>query len=93
MGISRTTLSDWHHRYRACGEVAAKQGYQQGHSHKISDWEAFRAFAAQHGNKTQAEMAQLWPEEISEDTMAWVGHSNGLALREKAVRPRVGFRR
>ena len=57
MGISRTTLSDWHHRYRACGEVAAKQGYQQGHSHKISDWEAFRAFAAQHGNKTQAEMA------------------------------------
>ena len=80
MGISRTTLSDWHRRYRACGEVAAKQGYQQGHSHKISDWQAFRAFAATHGDKTQAEMAQLWPEEISEDTM-------GRALQ------RIGFTR
>ena len=80
MGISRTTLSEWHHRYRAHGEVAAKQGYQQGHSHKISDWEAFRAFAAKHGDKTQAEMAQLWPEAISEDTM-------GRALQ------RIGFTR
>ncbi|MEO1069958.1 MAG: IS630 family transposase [Cyanobacteria bacterium J06638_6] len=69
MGIGTTTLTEWHNRYRASGEVAAKQGYQQGHSHKITDWEAFRAFAATHGDKTQAEMAQLWPEEISEDTI------------------------
>ena len=45
----------------------AKQGYQQGHSHKITDWEKFRAFAATPGDQTQAEMAQLWPEAIRED--------------------------
>ena len=80
MGIGTTTLTEWHNRYRVSGEVAAQQGYQQGHSHKITDWEAFRAFAATHGDKTQAEMAQLWPEEISEDTI-------GRALK------RIGFTR
>ena len=80
MGIGTTTLTEWHNRYRASGEVAAKQGYQRGHSHKITDWEAFRVFAARHGDKTQAEMAQLWPEEISEDTI-------GRALK------RIGFTR
>ena len=80
MGIGTTTLTEWHNRYRASGEVAAKQGYQRGHSHKITDWEAFRAFAATHGDKTQVEMAQLWPEEISEDTI-------GRALQ------RIGFTR
>ena len=80
MGIGTTTLTERHNRYRASGEVAANQGYQQGHSHKITDWEAFRAFAATHGDKTQAEMAQLWPEEIREDTM-------GRALK------RIGFTR
>ena len=34
MGIGTTTLTDWHNRYRTSGEVAAKQGYQRGHSHK-----------------------------------------------------------
>ena len=71
MGIGTTTLTEWHDRYRASSEVAAKQDYQQGQSHKITDWEAFRALAAKHGDKTQAEMTQLWFEEISEDTIGW----------------------
>ena len=80
LGIARSTLTDWHNQYRSQGEVAPKQGYQQGHSHKITDWPAFRAFAEAHGDKTQAEMAQLWPDEISDDTM-------GRALK------RIGFTR
>lgn len=80
MGVGTTTLTEWHNRYRATGALAAKQGYQQGHSHKITDWEAFRRFAEQHGDKTQWEMAQLWPDEISEDTI-------GRALK------RIGFTR
>ena len=68
-GIHRNTLSEWVTRYREIGDVSSKQNYQQGHSHKITDWEAFRAFAKDHGDKTQAEMAQLWPDEISEDTI------------------------
>ena len=68
-GISRSALKSWVKRYRETGEIAPKSGYQQGHSHKITDWDAFRAFADKHGDKTQADMAQLWPDEISEDTI------------------------
>ena len=67
--ISYSSLKRWVKQHRETGEVVAKQGYQQGHSHKITDWEAFQSFATEHGEKTQAEMAQLWPEEISEDTI------------------------
>ncbi|NEQ48384.1 MAG: helix-turn-helix domain-containing protein [Leptolyngbya sp. SIOISBB] len=58
-GIARRTLKSWRRPYRETGELAAKQGYQCGHSHKNTDWPAFPAFAETHGDKTQAEMAQL----------------------------------
>lgn len=68
-GIGYSSLRRWVKQHRDTGSIAAKQGYQKGHSHKIKDWDAFRAFATKHGDKTQAEMAQLWPDEISEDTI------------------------
>ncbi|WP_239112733.1 IS630 transposase-related protein [Halomicronema sp. CCY15110] len=85
MGIGTTTLTEWHHRYRASGEVAAKPSYQRGHSHKITDWQAFRAFAATHGDKTQAEMAQLWPEAMSEDTMGRALKRIGFTRKKRAI--------
>jgi UDP-glucose 4-epimerase len=45
--------------------VQAAHGYQRGHGHKITDWEQFRTFAQQHGEKTQAEMAERWAGDIS----------------------------
>mgnify|MGYP001123430651 CR=1 FL=1 len=52
-GISRSTLSQWYQRYQQHGEMAAKAHYQRGHSHKICDWDEFRTFVQQHGDKTQ----------------------------------------
>ena len=68
--ISRDTIDRWLNRRRATGSVKAVQGYQRGHSHRIKDWEEFHAFAQQYGDKTQAEMAQLWLGEMSERTMS-----------------------
>lgn len=68
-GISRSTLSRWLKRFRETGHYQAITHYQQGHSQKITDWSAFKTFAEEHGEKTQAEMAQLWPEEIDGDTI------------------------
>jgi transposase len=68
--ISRDTLDRWLKRRETTGSVKAAQGYQQGHSHRVKDWQAFRAFAQIHGDRTQAEMAQLWPGQISQRTMA-----------------------
>jgi len=68
--ISRDTIDRWLNRRDANGSVQAAQGYQRGHSHRISDWDEFRSFAQKYGDKTQAEMAQLWQGGISERTMS-----------------------
>lgn len=68
--ISRDTIDRWLNRRKTTGSVKALQGYQRGHSHRIQDWEEFHAFAQQYGDKTQAEMAQLWLGEMSERTMS-----------------------
>jgi transposase len=68
--ISRDTIDRWLKRREATGSVQAVQGYQRGHSHRIKDWEEFRAFAQHYGDKTQTEMAQLWQGDISERTMS-----------------------
>ena len=85
LGIARSTLTEWHNQYRSHGEVAPKHGYQQGHSHKITDWHAFRAFAEAHGEKTQAEMAQLWPGEISEDTLGRALKRSGFTRKKRRM--------
>jgi transposase len=68
--ISRDTIDRWLKRRDATGSVKAASGYQGGHSHRIRDWDEFRAFAQRYGDKTQAEMAQLWQGDISERTMS-----------------------
>jgi hypothetical protein len=37
---------------------------------KITDWEKFRAFAKEHEDQTQAQMAQLWEGDISSRTIS-----------------------
>jgi transposase len=68
--ISRDSIERWLKRRRETGSCRAVQGYQQGHSHRIVDWQAFRAFVKRHGDKTQAELAALWHEPVSERTIS-----------------------
>ncbi|NEO99715.1 MAG: hypothetical protein F6K58_13755 [Symploca sp. SIO2E9] len=58
--ISRNTINLWLQRQAQTGDFQAKEREHTGHTHKITDWEKFRAFAQQHHDLTQAEMAQLW---------------------------------
>lgn len=69
LNISRDSLDRWLKR-RCAGTLAATHGYQRGHSHRIIDWERFRAFVKQHGDKTQAELAELWHEPVSSRTIS-----------------------
>lgn len=67
--ISQDTLDRRLKRQKATGSAQAAQGYQRGHSHRIQDWEQFRAFAQKHGDKTQDEMAQRWQGAVSKRTI------------------------
>ena len=64
--ISRNTINTWFQRRRETGDFKAKVRENRGNSQKITDWEKFRAFVETHGDKTQAEMAELWDGEISD---------------------------
>ncbi len=68
--ISRNTINLWLQRKAETGDVQAKARQDTGHSHKIADWEKFRAFAQKHRDKTQAEMAELWEGDISSRTIS-----------------------
>ncbi len=67
--ISRNTINLWLARREETGDYRAKVGYQQGYGAKITDLESFRKFAQRQGSKTQKEMAQAWPEKISDLTI------------------------
>lgn len=68
--ISRNTIDLWLKRQAETGDFRAKLNQPPGNGHKITDWEKFRSFAQTHGDKTQAEMAQLWEEDISARTIS-----------------------
>ena len=68
--ISRTTINEWLKRKAETGDVRAKSYRPPGHSHRITDWDKFRAFAHQHADKTQAQMAELWEGPISARTIS-----------------------
>lgn len=64
--ISRNTLDLWLKRREKTGSVAPKTNYRRGPQPKINDLDAFRAFAEEYGHLTQKEMAEKWPEYISD---------------------------
>ncbi len=81
--ISRNTINLWFQRKAATGDVQAKPRSKANPKRKIQDWEAFRAFAKEHEDKTQAEMAQLWEAEISSRTISRALQTLGLTRKKR----------
>jgi transposase len=68
--ISRNTINLWLQRKAQTGDVKPKQKKASPHNGKIKDWEKFRNFVKEHGDKTQSEMAKLWSGDISQRTIS-----------------------
>ncbi|QUY43148.1 IS630 family transposase [Acaryochloris marina] len=68
--ISRNTINLWQRLKAETGDLHPIPRQHLGHSHKITDWDKFRAFAQEHRYKTQAQMAELWEGQISERTIS-----------------------
>jgi transposase len=84
--ISRNTLDLWLKRKAELGHCRAITHYQQGCRHKITDWERFREFAKQHGDKTQSQMAKLWGDNVTQqnisDALRKIGYSRKKRLMD-----------
>ncbi|MDT9242244.1 MAG: IS630 transposase-related protein, partial [Limnospira sp. PMC 1261.20] len=48
--VSRNTINLWLQRKEHTGDFLPKLNRPPGHSHKITDWHKFKAFAQEHGH-------------------------------------------
>lgn len=93
--ISRNTIDLWLKRQELSGDLQPKPNNPLGSGHKITDWEKFRAFAQNHSDKTQEEMAELWECKISSRTISRALQKIGFTRKKKpmairnAVKPNV----
>ena len=83
MNISRNTLDQWLNRKQEVGNCRAIAHYQQGCRHKITDWQRFREFAKQHGDKTQMQMAKLWGDNVSQQNISDALRKIGLSRKKR----------
>ena len=90
--ISRNTIRLWLKRQRETGDFEALPNQPPGNGHKITDWEKFASFVAANGDKTQVEMAQLWPEEISERTISRGLKKIGFTRKKKPMVIKSGMK-
>lgn len=81
--ISRNTINLWFQRKAETGDVQLKPRVTASPKQKITDWEKFRAFAKEHQDKTQAEMAQLWDGDISSRTISRALQKLGLTRKKR----------
>uniref|UniRef100_UPI003F719D73 IS630 transposase-related protein n=1 Tax=Limnospira sp. TaxID=3100384 RepID=UPI003F719D73 len=68
--VSRNTINLWLQRKEHTGDFLPKPNRPPGHSHQITDWHKFKAFAQEHGDQTSAQMAELWDDDISPRTIS-----------------------
>ena len=86
--ISCNTISLWLKRQAETGDCQAIPYNPRGNGHKITDWDKFRKFAQEYGQKTQVEMAEIWQGEISDVASA--------TLRDRTISralKKIGFTR
>ena len=58
--ISRKAIYEWKNLKKETGDIHAKSGYQNGHSHKVKDLQAFENFIKQNKDNTTKELAFKW---------------------------------
>lgn len=69
--VGRTSFYRWQNRHNEQGHCRALSlKGRPSQRRKIKDLAAFREFALQHSDKTQAEMAELWGESVNQQIVS-----------------------
>ena len=90
--ISRNTINLWCQRKVETGDIEVKPRTACPQQ-KITDWEKFRAFAKEHEDQTQAQMAQLWEGDISSRTISRALQKLGLTRKKRRTGIGNGMKR
>jgi transposase len=81
--LSRNTIDLWLKRKTETGDYQPKSNRPHRIRAKITDWDKFTQFAQKHGDKTQAQMAELWEDDISARTIARALHHIGFTRKKR----------
>lgn len=84
-GISRNTLDLWLKREQATGDCRAITNFQQGCGHKITDWERFETFVVQHSGRTQAQLAKLWGDGVTQQNISAAIKKLGISRKKRRM--------
>ena len=82
--ISRNTLDLWLARQAETGSCRAKATVRKPKT-KISDWERFREFVKQYGDKTQIEIAKLWGEGVTQQNISDAMKKVGVSRKKRVM--------
>jgi transposase len=85
LNISRNTLDLWLKRVEQVGDARAISHYQRGCRHKITNWQRFSAFVQQHGDKTQAQMALLWGDNVTQQNISDALRKLGVSRKKRLM--------
>jgi transposase len=88
--LSRNTLDLWLKREEQTGDYQAITNFQKGSRHKIIDWERFGELAQKHGDKTQAQLASLWGEGVTQQNISDALQKLGLSRKKNIRGSRTG---
>lgn len=87
--VSKRSVYEWIELLRETGSLAAKKGYQKGHSHKITDWEMFTEFAYTNQKCTGPQFVEKWLEftgvDMSVDAMYKALGKIGFTFKKKHI--------
>lgn len=64
--VARRTIYKWIDLLKETNSLAPKEGYQKGHSHKITDWDEFEVFAESNKKCTVKVMVAKWEAQNAE---------------------------
>lgn len=90
--ISRNTLDLWLKRREETGDYQAVTNFQKGCKHKITEWERFAEFVKEHGDKTQAQMAKVWGDNVTQQNISDALHKLGLSRKKKRMATKNAMR-
>src|SRR5579862_3774669 len=87
--VSKRVIYEWLELRRETGSIAAKTGYQKGHSHKITDWAKFKEFANLHKHSSSPKMIVLWEKltgvRVSDSVMLRALHKINFTSKKKLL--------
>lgn len=84
LGISKSTLKYWRAAWRQEGRRTAKSGYQNGHSHKITDDEELKRIMKEHPDKTLTEIGRLLKVPCGRETVRCALKRYRLSYKKKS---------